>query len=83
MSTFGAFEDDAMTFLDKVAGFYAAKQQESTSECKDKLIQQLQIAVLTDVARRLTAASGAIESEEGVTASGKCSLFSEGGVPLR
>jgi hypothetical protein len=86
MSTFGAFEEeDAVLFLDKVAGFYAAKQQVPAAECKNNLIQLLQIAVLKDVARRLLAATLAVEEAgqeddlRGATSNVAAALFSEGG----
>ena len=40
---------------------HAAKQQEATPDCKDRLIQRLQLAVLEDVARRLLAVVQVIE----------------------
>ena len=66
MSTYGAYEEeDCQPYPKKLGGFYAAKEQVSAAECKDNLGQLLQVAaILTNIARRLLAAAGAIEREE-------------------
>ena len=46
--------------MDKVLDFYTARQQESATEGKDKLVQLLQLAVLKDIPRGLLAAAGAM-----------------------
>ena len=90
VSSFGAFQDEGvMPSLEKVVGFYGARQQESSFECKDKVNQLLQLAVLKEVARRLMAAGGASEGAAEVAAGetgtgGRVGAFlAEGGFPER
>ena len=61
MSTYGDLSPQASRFLNEAAEFYAGHVNEQKSACHQNLLQQLQVALMVVVGKRLVAAVNATE----------------------